>query len=86
MVPQTLVLSTNGPLLFLNSERFKDSILFTVEQEQNAQEVLKYLILDVSGVIECDRMGATALADLSNELAQKDMKLFVAQSRGKQKI
>lgn len=76
-----LVFHFNGPLLYVNSEHFKENALKLLSQMDIQKP--QHFILDASSINHIDKTGALALCELSEELTQEYVTLVVAAGSGK---
>ncbi|SCL15270.1 sulfate permease, SulP family [Micromonospora nigra] len=72
------VIRVDGPLLFANAQQIEDSLQGLAEQRDQVHTV----ILDASGIGDCDADGAHALAQLRARLADRGVTLRLATVRG----
>uniref|UniRef100_A0A1I8EBU9 STAS domain-containing protein n=1 Tax=Wuchereria bancrofti TaxID=6293 RepID=A0A1I8EBU9_WUCBA len=84
--PTIAVYRYDAPLLFLNSDLFIRKALDIVDDKVkmlNEKETL-YLIIDASGFTCIDYTGIERLKDLSQELKNRNVEIFMAASKGSQ--
>jgi high affinity sulfate transporter 1 len=73
--PETLVMTTEGPLFYANAETMKRRVLDEVDA---ADPRPKIVVLDLSRNDELDVQGLDTIDELASELAEKDVELRLA--------
>ncbi|VIO90004.1 Uncharacterized protein BM_BM13610 [Brugia malayi] len=86
--PTIVIYRYDAPLLFLNSDLFIKKALAIVDDKMkmlNESETL-YLIIDASGFTCIDYTGIERLKDLSQELRNRNVEIFMAASKAEARI
>uniref|UniRef100_A0A914DB51 STAS domain-containing protein n=1 Tax=Acrobeloides nanus TaxID=290746 RepID=A0A914DB51_9BILA len=68
--PEIVIFSFNAPLMFLNSEQFKENMINHICEIEKESIIPRYLVLDASQISKCDKTGVLILEELSNELSR----------------
>uniref|UniRef100_A0A914CHL7 STAS domain-containing protein n=1 Tax=Acrobeloides nanus TaxID=290746 RepID=A0A914CHL7_9BILA len=76
--PDVSIFHFNAPLLYVNSERFKEHALNIISDAQTSYFKPQFLILDASGITSCDKIGALTISELAEELSQNHVTLLIA--------
>lgn len=77
-IPGVIICRFEAPLLFFNSERFKNRLLFLVD---NANPRPRWFVLSAEAITQLDITGAVAVDELHAELKSRDVQLVIARPK-----
>lgn len=76
--PGVIICRFEAPLLFFNAERFKNRLLFLVD---NANPRPRWFVLSAEAITQLDITGAVAVDELHAELKSRDVQLVIARPK-----
>ncbi|GJN01508.1 hypothetical protein PR202_ga18780 [Eleusine coracana subsp. coracana] len=84
-IPGFLILATEAPINFANSNYLNERIKRWIEEEtsaQNKQAELRFIILDLSGVPAIDTSGVAFLIDIKKSIEKRGLELVLVNPTG----
>ncbi|KAK3141304.1 hypothetical protein QOZ80_4BG0332100 [Eleusine coracana subsp. coracana] len=84
-IPGFLILATEAPINFANSNYLNERIKRWIEEEssaQNKQAQLRFIILDLSGVPAIDTSGVAFLIDIKKSIEKRGLELVLVNPTG----
>jgi len=81
--PGILILSLSSPIYFANCNYMRERVLRWIEEEEYhlascSQEILHYIVLDMSGVSSIDTSGISMLLELQKALQNRELEVAFA--------
>jgi len=81
--PGILILSLSSPIYFANCNYMRERVLRWIEEEEYhlascSQEILHYIVLDMSGVTSIDTSGISMLLELQKALQNRELEVAFA--------